>query len=160
MICIQMACRVLQDTGAQRGAVPYRLSLGRHGIMIYLPDHCAHFADLRAPACRAVWKCVIRLLSPPALRPGAYQQPLPHRTLYQDRAGGCCMWWLFAILRDSAGRPSPRQGAGRCSTASPALSPSGAGACTTMVLKYPWQSLFYTMTGMGVMIAVLSVFIP
>lgn len=28
-----------------------------------------------------------------------------------------------------------------------------------IMLKYPWQSLFYTMTGMGVMIAVLSVFI-
>ena len=27
------------------------------------------------------------------------------------------------------------------------------------MLKYPWQSLFYTMTGMGVMVAVLSVFI-
>lgn len=28
-----------------------------------------------------------------------------------------------------------------------------------IMLKYPWQSLFYTMTGMGVMVAVLSVFI-
>ncbi|MEB2426679.1 multidrug transporter subunit MdtL, partial [Klebsiella pneumoniae] len=26
-----------------------------------------------------------------------------------------------------------------------------------IMLKYPWQSLVYTMTGMGVMIAVLSV---
>jgi DHA1 family multidrug resistance protein-like MFS transporter len=27
------------------------------------------------------------------------------------------------------------------------------------MLKYPWQSLFYTMTGMGVMVGLLSVFI-
>lgn len=28
-----------------------------------------------------------------------------------------------------------------------------------IMLKYPWQSLFYTMTGMGVMVGLLSVFI-
>ncbi len=33
----------------------------------------------------------------------------------------------------------------------------GAGAGHLIMLKYPRQSLFYTMTGMGVMVAVLSV---
>jgi DHA1 family multidrug resistance protein-like MFS transporter len=28
-----------------------------------------------------------------------------------------------------------------------------------IMLKYPWQSLFYTMTGMGVLVGLLSVFI-
>jgi hypothetical protein len=29
-----------------------------------------------------------------------------------------------------------------------------------IMLKYPWQSLFYTMIGMGVTVGLLAVFIP
>lgn len=58
-----------------------------------------------------------------------------------------------------AGRPSPRQGAVVAQRHHLHYPRPAPVLGHLIMLKYPWQSLFYTMTGMGVMIAVLSVFI-
>ncbi|STT19458.1 transport protein [Klebsiella pneumoniae] len=77
----------------------------------------------------------------------------------QGIGAGSCYVVAFAILRDTL---DDRRRAKVLSLLNgitciiPVLAPVLGHL---IMLKYPWQSLFYTMTGMGVMIAVLSVFI-
>ena len=75
----------------------------------------------------------------------------------QGIGAGSCYVVAFAILRDTL---DDRRRAKVLSLLNgitciiPVLAPVLGHL---IMLKYPWQSLFYTMTGMGVMIAVLSV---
>ena len=77
----------------------------------------------------------------------------------QGIGAGSCYVVAFAILRDTL---DDRRRAKVLSLLNgitciiPVLAPVLGHL---IMLKYPWQSLFYTMTGMGVMVAVLSVFI-
>jgi len=77
----------------------------------------------------------------------------------QGIGAGSCYVVAFAILRDTL---DDRRRAKVLSLLNgitciiPVLAPVLGHL---IMLKYPWQGLFYTMTGMGVMVAVLSVFI-
>ena len=77
----------------------------------------------------------------------------------QGVGAGCCYVVAFAILRDTL---DDRRRAKVLSLLNgitcivPVLAPVMGHL---IMLKYPWQSLFYTMTGMGVMVGLLSVFI-
>lgn len=77
----------------------------------------------------------------------------------QGIGAGSCYVVAFAILRDTL---DDRRRAKVLSLLNgitciiPVLAPVLGHL---IMLKYPWQSLFYTMTGMGVMVGLLSVFI-
>ncbi|MGL5698004.1 MAG: MFS transporter [Kluyvera sp.] len=77
----------------------------------------------------------------------------------QGVGAGCCYVVAFAILRDTL---DDRRRAKVLSLLNgitcivPVLAPVMGHL---IMLKYPWQSLFYTMIGMGVVVCLLSVFI-
>ena len=77
----------------------------------------------------------------------------------QGVGAGCCYVVAFAILRDTL---DDRRRAKVLSLLNgitcivPVLAPVMGHL---IMLKYPWQSLFYTMMGMGVVVCLLSVFI-
>lgn len=77
----------------------------------------------------------------------------------QGIGAGCCYVVAFAILRDTL---DDRRRAKVLSLLNgitcivPVLAPVMGHL---IMLKYPWQSLFYTMIGMGVAVCLLSVFI-
>ncbi|HGY1172379.1 TPA: MFS transporter [Klebsiella aerogenes] len=77
----------------------------------------------------------------------------------QGSGAGSCYVVAFAVLRDTL---DERRRAKVLSLLNgitciiPVLAPVLGHL---IMLKYPWQSLFYTMTGMGVMVGLLSVFI-
>jgi DHA1 family multidrug resistance protein-like MFS transporter len=77
----------------------------------------------------------------------------------QGVGAGCCYVVAFAILRDTL---DDRRRAKVLSLLNgitcivPVLAPVMGHL---IMLKYPWQSLFYTMIGMGVLVCLLSVFI-
>jgi len=77
----------------------------------------------------------------------------------QGIGAGCCYVVAFAILRDTL---DDRRRAKVLSLLNgitciiPVLAPVMGHL---IMLKYPWQSLFYTMIGMGVVVCLLSVFI-
>ena len=77
----------------------------------------------------------------------------------QGVGAGCCYVVAFAILRDTL---DERRRAKVLSLLNgitcivPVLAPVMGHL---IMLKYPWQSLFYTMIGMGVVVCLLSVFI-
>lgn len=77
----------------------------------------------------------------------------------QGVGAGCCYVVAFAILRDTL---DDRRRAKVLSLLNgitcivPVLAPVMGHL---IMLKYPWQSLFYTMMGMGVAVCLLSVFV-
>ncbi len=151
--------RIAQDWGASEAQLHIAFSVylaGMASAMLF----AGRIADRSGRKPVAIVGAAIFVIASLLCARGAYQQPLPHRTLYPGgSAPAAATWWLSlscAIRWTTVAAPR----CCRCSTASPALSPSPAPVLGHLImLKYPWQSLFYTMTGMGVMVAVLSVFI-
>ncbi len=124
-ICIWSACRVLLRTGASEAQLHIAFSVylaGMASAMLF----AGRIADRSGRKPVATVGAAIFVIAS-LLCARAYQQPLPHRTLYRGSAPAAATWWLSlscAIRWTTVAAPR----CCRCSTASPALSPSGAGA--------------------------------
>lgn len=91
--------RIAQDLGASEAQLHIAFSVylaGMASAMLF----AGRIADRSGRKPVAIVGAAI-LLSPPALRLCAYQQPLPHRTLYPGIGAGSCYVVAFAILRDT-----------------------------------------------------------
>lgn len=145
-------------TWGQRGAITYRLLglSGRYGLRdaVCWP----HRRPLGRKPVAIVGAAIFVIASLLCAQAHTSSHFLIGRFI-QGIGAGSCYVVAFAILRDTL---DDRRRAKVLSLLNgitciiPVLAPVLGHL---IMLKYPWQSLFYTMTGMGVMVAVLSVFI-
>jgi DHA1 family multidrug resistance protein-like MFS transporter len=148
--------RIAQDLGASEAQLHIAFSVylaGMAAAMLF----AGRAAD-KSGVSRSPFSVRRHLFGLAALRAGAEQRSLPGRAFYSGHRGGELLRRRFAVLRDTL---DDRRRARVLSLLNgitciiPVLAPVLGHL---IMLKYPWQSLFYTMTGMGVMVGLLSVF--